>query len=94
MNSLPHVFADEPEECTGCPKLDGDPRACKRCSECGSLIRPRKMEYPCPARRGRMQAEEREAQRRSFAFGNASLSNPNVTREVVDEAAEKIEDES
>lgn len=37
-----------------------------------------------------MDSEEREAQRRSFAFGNASLSNPNVTRELVDEVAEQM----
>lgn len=30
---------------------------------------------------------EREAQRRSFAFGNASIDNPNVTREMIDAAA-------
>ena len=37
-----------------------------------------------------MTAEEREAQRRSFAFGNANIDNPNVTREMVDRAAEEI----
>ena len=30
---------------------------------------------------------ERQAQRISFAFGNVALSNPNVTRETVEEAA-------
>lgn len=39
-----------------------------------------------------MSPEEKEAQRRSFAYGNAHLSNPNVTREMVDEEAEKLED--
>lgn len=29
-----------------------------------------------------------EAQRRSFAFGNASIDNPNVTREAIDKAAD------
>lgn len=33
---------------------------------------------------------EREAQRRSFAFGNANIENPDVTREVVDAAAEAL----
>lgn len=37
--------------------------------------------------------KEREAQRRSFAFGNANLSNPNVTRDDVDKAAEEMESE-
>lgn len=36
----------------------------------------------------KMSPEEREAQRRSFAYGNAKLSNPRVTREMVDQAAE------
>lgn len=31
-----------------------------------------------------------EAQRRSFAYGNASLSNPDVTREIVDREAERM----
>lgn len=33
---------------------------------------------------------ELESQRRSFAYGNAVIDNPNVTREMVDAAAEKI----
>lgn len=33
--------------------------------------------------------EDREAQRRSFAYGNVALSNPNVTREMVDDVAKK-----
>jgi hypothetical protein len=40
-----------------------------------------------------MTPEEREEQRRSFAYGNAHLSNPNVTRAMVDRAAEELEDE-
>ena len=36
----------------------------------------------------RMTPEEKEAQRRSFAYGNTHLSNPNITREMVDRAAE------
>lgn len=37
-----------------------------------------------------MTAAEREAQRRSFAFGNANIENPSVTREVVEEAARRM----
>lgn len=37
-----------------------------------------------------MSADEAEAQRRSFAYGNAALANPGVTREMVDEQAEKM----
>jgi len=31
-----------------------------------------------------------EAQRRSFAYGNAAIENPNVTREMVDQEADKM----
>lgn len=37
-----------------------------------------------------MTDDEREQQRRSFAFGNANIDNPNVTREAVDAAAEQL----
>lgn len=37
-----------------------------------------------------MSAEEREAQRRSFAYGNATLDNPRVTRELVDSVADQM----
>ena len=33
---------------------------------------------------------EQELQRRSFAHGNTALSNPNVTREMTDQEAEKL----
>lgn len=34
-----------------------------------------------------MTDEEREAQRRSFAYGNVHLHNPLVTRQMIDEVA-------
>lgn len=37
-----------------------------------------------------MSAEEKEEQRRSFAYGNVALHNPAVTREVIDKAAEEL----
>lgn len=37
-----------------------------------------------------MSAEEREEHRRSFAYGNAAISNPSVTRESIDHAAEQM----
>lgn len=37
-----------------------------------------------------MTPAEREAQRRSFAFGNANIENPDVTREVIDRAARRL----
>ncbi|HPH67041.1 MAG TPA: hypothetical protein PLF40_14905 [Kofleriaceae bacterium] len=37
-----------------------------------------------------MTAAEKEAQRRSFAFGNANIENERVTKQMIDEAAERI----
>jgi hypothetical protein len=37
-----------------------------------------------------MSEAEKEAQRRSFAYGNAHIENERVTRAMVDEAADKI----
>ena len=43
------------------------------------------------AARGKgMSGEEKEAQRRSFAYGNAHIENDRVTREMVAASAEKI----
>ena len=35
-------------------------------------------------------ASEREAQRRSFAYGNTHIENRRITRRIVDEQAEKL----
>jgi hypothetical protein len=35
-------------------------------------------------------AEEREAQRRSFAYGNTHIENPHITRNTVDQQAEAL----
>ena len=43
------------------------------------------------ARTHAMTDEEREEQRRSFVYGNCSISNPDVTRELVDEVADELE---
>lgn len=43
--------------------------------------------------RSTMTPEEAEAQRRSFTFGNVGMSNPAVTREMVDRAAEGMQTE-
>jgi len=40
--------------------------------------------------RPQMTPEQQEAQRRSFAFGNANIHNPNVTRELVDRVADEM----
>lgn len=43
------------------------------------------------ASRGRSMSEsEKEAQRRSFAYGNAHIENARVTRAMVNEAADKL----
>jgi hypothetical protein len=34
--------------------------------------------------------EEKEQQRRSFAYGNVAIENPHITREMVDRAADEI----
>ncbi len=35
-------------------------------------------------------SDEREAQRRSFAYGNTHIENERVTREMIDEQAEAL----
>ena len=42
------------------------------------------------SRKVEMPSDEREAQRRSFAFGNTHFENPLITREMIDEAAERL----
>lgn len=39
-----------------------------------------------------MTKEQREQQRRSFAYGNTNMSNGDITREDVDSAAEALYD--
>ena len=40
-----------------------------------------------------MSSREQEEQRRSFAYGNLKLSNPDITREQIDDAANLLEAE-
>ncbi len=43
------------------------------------------------AARGRVMSDaEKEAQRRSFAYGNANIENARITRAMVDDAAKKL----
>jgi hypothetical protein len=37
-----------------------------------------------------MNPKEKEEQRRSFAYGNTNIENEKITRETVDEEAEKL----
>ncbi|WP_375459347.1 hypothetical protein [uncultured Enterovirga sp.] len=45
------------------------------------------------AQRLRPTPEDREKQRRSFAFGNTAFENSLITREMIDQQAEKLERE-
>jgi len=45
------------------------------------------------ARRRPFSEDEREAQRRSFAYGNTKIENDLITREMIDEADERIKAE-
>ena len=38
----------------------------------------------------KMTPKQKEEQRRSFAFGNANIENEFVTKETINEAAEKL----
>ena len=42
------------------------------------------------AKRVRPTPEHREEQRRSFAYGNTAFENSRITREMVDQQAEKL----
>ena len=35
-------------------------------------------------------AQEKEEQRRSFAYGNTKIENPRITREIVDREADNL----
>lgn len=49
-----------------------------------------KLQKLIDASRNRLMSDaEKEAQRRSFAFGNANIENDRVTKAMVDDAAEK-----
>lgn len=42
------------------------------------------------ARQKKMTPEEREEQRRNFAYGSGVISNPRITRKSVDKVAEEM----
>lgn len=44
------------------------------------------------AKTAKMAPEEAETQRRSFAYGNAKIENDRITRETVDEEADKLKE--
>ena len=43
------------------------------------------------ARTAEFTADQREEQRRSFAYGNTKIENPRITRETIDEQAAELE---
>ena len=56
---------------------------------------PTHLEKLIAAARGKdFTAAEREAQRRSFAYGNTHIENPRITRETVDQQAEVLKAEA
>ena len=44
-------------------------------------------------RKVQMTEQDREAQRRSFVYGNTKIENDLITRETVEEAARQVRDE-
>ncbi|MCB9384579.1 MAG: hypothetical protein H6509_08185 [Bryobacterales bacterium] len=42
-------------------------------------------------RNWKLTPSEQEAQRRSFAYGNAKIENPRITRAMIDRQAEALE---
>lgn len=42
------------------------------------------------AKKVAMSPEQKEEQRRSFAYGNTNIENPRITRETVDKEAETL----
>jgi len=43
------------------------------------------------ARTTEFTADQREEQRRSFAYGNTKIENPRITRQIIDEQAAELE---
>ncbi len=43
------------------------------------------------ARAAEFTADQREEQRRSFAYGNTKIENPRITRQTIDEQAAELE---
>jgi hypothetical protein len=45
------------------------------------------------AKNARITPEQREEQRRSFAYGNTNIENSRITRETIDKEAEELKSE-
>jgi hypothetical protein len=82
LSPLP-VIAGTPYANALVPTLDDIDRAVDRMGgDCRKVERV--------TREMRAELSEREVQRRSFAFGNASISNPSITRADIDRAADAM----
>jgi hypothetical protein len=46
------------------------------------------------ARKNVLTSQEKEEQRRSFAYGNTKIENSRITREMVDQEAESLKKET
>lgn len=46
------------------------------------------------AKRTDLTSDDKEAQRRSFAYGNTKIENDRITRDLVDREAERLIDET
>jgi len=46
------------------------------------------------ARKNILTSQEKEEQRRSFAYGNTKIENSRITREMVDQEAESLKKET
>jgi hypothetical protein len=54
------------------------------------LVTKKLEELLAAAKHVELTPEQREEQRRSFAFGNTNIEDPRITREMVNEEAEKL----
>jgi hypothetical protein len=66
--------------------LPGDPWESIMSEDLKKLIEVAKRVTPTP--------EQQEEQRRSFAYGNTAFENDRITREMVDQQAEKLADDA
>lgn len=54
------------------------------------MVNPKLAQLLDAARKRPVSAQERELQRRSFAYGNTHAENDRITRATVDQAAERL----
>jgi hypothetical protein len=47
-------------------------------------------ELPEAAKKAEISAAQQEEQRRSFAYGNTRIENPRITRQTIDDEADRL----